>query len=168
MTSIAKKDDPKLWEAVKHEVTERDKGGKSGQWSARKAQLATSEYKSKGGGYEGKKDPDNHLTEWTREEWGTKTGETSEETGERYLPRSARDALTDEEYGRTTLKKRSDTRGGKQFSAQPDDVARKTAPHRESARVDSKAELMERARARNIAGRSRMTKAELARALGST
>ncbi len=31
------------------------KGGKSGQWSARKAQMLAAEYKKKGGGYKGGK-----------------------------------------------------------------------------------------------------------------
>ncbi len=59
MTETAKKTDPKLWEKVKEEVTEGDKGGKPGQWSARKAQMAVQEYKHEGGGYEGKKSEDN-------------------------------------------------------------------------------------------------------------
>ena len=169
MTGTATKNDPKLWEAVKDEVTEGDKGGKPGQWSARKAQLASSEYQAKGGGYVGGKDPHNHLTEWTKEDWGTKSGEKSKDTGERYLPREAREELTDDEYKRTTAKKRADTKRGKQFSAQPADVARKTAQHRDTGHADatSKAELLDRARARNIPGRSRMTKSELARALGT-
>ncbi len=125
----ADKTDPALWDKVKAEVTEGDKGGKPGQWSARKAQLAVNEYKHEGGGYEGGKSPDNHLAQWTREEWGTKSGAESGKTGERYLPKEAREALTDQEYKRTTAKKRADTAKGKQFSAQPKDVAAKTAPH---------------------------------------
>ena len=39
---------PKLWESVKKKVTRGSKGGKSGQWSARKAQLAVAEYKKRG------------------------------------------------------------------------------------------------------------------------
>ena len=170
MTGTAKKDKPELWDAVKHEVTEGGRGGKPGQWSARKAQLASSEYQAKGGGYVGGKDPHNHLTEWTEEDWGTKSGEKSEDTGERYLPRAAREDLTEDEYRRTTAKKRADTARGRQFSAQPADVAHKTAGHRDTGHADTatKAELLDRARARNIPGRSRMTKAELAQALGTT
>ena len=44
MSATAKKTDPALWEKVKKEVTESDKGGKPGQWSARKAQAATKAY----------------------------------------------------------------------------------------------------------------------------
>jgi type 1 glutamine amidotransferase len=53
MGKVARKDDPALWERVKSEVTEGDKGGRAGQWSARKAQLATQEYKRRGGSYVG-------------------------------------------------------------------------------------------------------------------
>ena len=163
MTETAEKTDPKLWNKVKKEVTKGAKGGNPGQWSARKAQLAVSEYKKEGGGYEGKKTADNHLLQWEREEWGTKSGRKSMETGERYLPKRARESLTDEEYKRTTTKKRADTRRGKQHSSQPSDVAEKAAAARRSG--ETKAELMEQARKRGVAGRSRMTKAQLAHAL---
>jgi len=117
MASSAERSDPALWEKVKHEVTAGDKGGNAGEWSARKAQLAVQRYKAEGGGYKGRKSADNHLAQWTREEWGTKSGEASKATGERYLPQHARDALTDKEYARSTTKKRADTAKGKQFSA---------------------------------------------------
>ena len=161
MAKSADKTDPKLWEKVKHDVTDGDKGGRPGQWSARKAQLAVHDYKAEGGGYKGEKSPDNHLSQWTHEEWGTKSGHASAETGERYLPKQAREALTDQEYKRTTAKKRADTAKGKQFSAQPKDVARKTA----ASRAGSKAELMRQAASKGVRGRSRMTKAQLEQAL---
>lgn len=132
MAATAKKADPELWEKVKAEVTAGDKGGEPGQWSARKAQFAVQEYKRRGGTYVGRKTADNHLVEWEHEEWGTKSGHDSRETGERYLPKAALKALTPEEYRRTTAKKRADTRAGKQFSKQPARIAEKTAKHRES------------------------------------
>ena len=55
MAGVARKSDPELWDRVKSEVTAGDKGGKPGQWSARKAQLATAEYQRRGGGYLGRK-----------------------------------------------------------------------------------------------------------------
>ena len=163
MASSTERTDPKLWDKVKTEVTEGDKGGKPGQWSARKAQLAVNEYKHEGGGYKGEKAPDNHLVEWQQEDWGTKSGEASGKTGERYLPKKARAALSDGEYQRTTAKKRSDSAKGRQFSAQPADVAQKTAPFRGGGHT--KADLMKHAAAKGIKGRSRMTKAELEHAL---
>ena len=162
MAAIAKKTNPKLWDKVKGQVTESDKGGKPGQWAARKAQLSTQEYKKEGGGYEGAKPPDNHLAEWTKEAWGTKSGAPSGRTGERYLPKQAREHLSDGEYKRTTAKKRADTARGKQFSAQPADIARKTAADRGGS---TRADLMAQAAKRGIAGRSRMKKAELEQAL---
>ena len=168
MSGTAEKTDPKLWETVKAKVTEGDKGGKPGQWSARKAQLAVHDYKAEGGGYKGAKSEDNHLHQWTEEDWGTKSGEPSGETGERYLPKEARKNLSDEEYRRTTAKKRADTRKGKQFSAQPDDVAQKTAQDRKTghAAEGSRAALYAEAKRRDLPGRSKMSKAELQKALG--
>ena len=165
MATTADKTDPKLWDKVKHDVTKGDKGGKPGQWSARKAQLAVHDYKAEGGGYAGEKSPDNHLAEWTREEWGTKSGKESGGTGERYLPKQARAALTDSEYRRTTAKKRADTAQGRQFSAQPKDVAAKTAASRKTGEGVNRAELLRQAADHGVRGRSRMNKAELQQAL---
>jgi hypothetical protein len=162
MSETAEKTDPKLWETVKEEVTAGAKGGKTGQWSARKAQLAVAEYKKRGGGYKGGKDEDNSLHRWTEEDWGTKSGKESRETGERYLPKKAREALSDREYRRTTAKKRADTKKGKQFSSQPEDVASKTKRFRDHR---TKADLYAEAKKRDIPGRSRMTKDQLAEAL---
>jgi hypothetical protein len=132
MAGAAEKADPKLWDRVKKEVTGSEKGGRKGQWSARKAQLAVSEYKKKGGGYKDAKKADNRLSQWTEEDWGTKSGRTSRSTGERYLPRKAREKLSDAEYSRTTAKKRKDTAKGEQFSRQPADVAKKSAGARKT------------------------------------
>lgn len=166
MPKIAEKTDPALWEKVKKHITKGSKGGQAGQWSARKAQMAVAEYKQEGGGYKGSKAADNHLTEWTEEEWDTRSGKPSGETGERYLPKAARKSLSAEEYDRTTARKRADTRKGRQFSRQPADVARKTAAARhDGAAQPTKAALMAQARRHNIQGRSRMTKDQLAQAL---
>tara|TARA_R110002012_G_scaffold319529_1_gene540517 strand:- start:11419 stop:14814 length:3396 start_codon:yes stop_codon:yes gene_type:complete len=74
------------------------------------------------------------LKKWTKEDWGTKSGKPSTQgktaTGERYLPAKAIDSLTDKEYARTSAKKRRDTKKGKQFSDQPDDIEEKVAKYR--------------------------------------
>ena len=74
------------------------------------------------------------LKKWTKQDWGTKSGkhstQGSKETGERYLPKKAREALTKKEYAATSAKKRKDTKAGKQVSKQPKKVAKKTARHR--------------------------------------
>jgi hypothetical protein len=90
MSSKVERSDPQLWERVKRDLTRSDKGGKPDQWSARKAQLAVQEYKRRGGGYRGRKPTDTSLEQWTEEEWGTKSGRKSLESGERYLPKRAR------------------------------------------------------------------------------
>ena len=164
MAALATRSDPALWDRVKQEITEGDKGGNAGQWSARKAQMAVQRYKAEGGGYKGRKAADNHLAQWTKEDWGTKSGDASKDTGERYLPKNAREKLSDDEYARSTDKKRADTAKGKQFSAQPRDVAAKTSDARLAELP--RTELMKHAAQRQIAGRSRMKKADLVAALG--
>lgn len=174
MAATAKKTNPALWQEVKNQITGGDRGGRPGQWSARKAQLAAREYKKQGGGYQGGKGADNHLQQWTDQQWGTKSGEPSGETAERYLPRRAREQLSDQEYAETTAKKRKDAGGGRQFSAQPAAVARKTAQHRGAGPTTgdraivrwNRSELMAKAAQAGIVGRSRMSKAELMKALG--
>ena len=70
------------------------------------------------------------LRSWTTQDWGTKSGKKSSETGERYLPKAARDALSSAEYAATSRKKREDTKKGKQHSKQPKKIARKTRQFR--------------------------------------
>jgi len=111
------------------------KGGKPGQWSARKAQLVAQEYKKAGGGYSGSKtSKQKSLSKWTKEEWGTKSGKPSTQgskaTGERYLPKKARAALSSSEYAATSKAKREGMKKGKQFVAQPKSIAKKTARYR--------------------------------------
>jgi hypothetical protein len=126
----AKKSNPRLWKSIVAKIKAGTKGGDSGQWSARKAQLAVSEYKKAGGGYSGKKSKSNSLAKWTREKWGTKSGKKSSETGERYLPKKAIEALTDKEYKATTRAKRIGKALGKQFVPQPKKIKEKTAKFR--------------------------------------
>jgi len=123
------------WKRIVASVKAGSKGGKPGQWSARKAQIATRRYKESGGGYSGAKtEAQKSLSRWTKEEWGTKSGKNSTQgskaTGERYLPKKAREALSKKEYAATSAKKRKDTKAGKQVSKQPKKIARKTARHR--------------------------------------
>ena len=126
---------PGLRESIKRRVLAGSKGGRPGQWSARKAQLVAQQYKNAGGGYTGSKSSkQKSLSKWTKEEWGTRSGKPSTQgskaTGERYLPKKARQALSKKEYAATSAKKRQDTKAGKQFSKQPKSIARKTARYR--------------------------------------
>ena len=127
--SSATKSDPGKWERIVASVKASGKGGSPGQWSARKAQLATLRYKQSGGGYKGPKKADNSLSKWSKEDWGTKSGKPStqgsEATGERYLPKAARAKLTPAEYGATTRAKREGMKQGKQFVPQPKSIREK-------------------------------------------
>lgn len=131
---MARTDEAK-WKRIVSSVKAGSKGGKPGQWSARKAQLATQRYKKSGGGYSGPKtEAQKSLSKWTKEDWGTKSGKPSTQgskaTGERYLPKKARAALSSKEYAATSRKKREDTKAGKQMSKQPRKIAKKTAKYR--------------------------------------
>jgi hypothetical protein len=126
---------PGLRETIKNRIMQSSKGGKPGQWSARKAQLLAQEYKKAGGGYSGSKTAkQKSLSKWTKEDWGTKSGKPSTQgskaTGERYLPKKARESLTAAEYAATTKAKREGTAAGKQFVKQPPKIAKKTARYR--------------------------------------
>ncbi len=127
--------DEAKWKRVVASVKAGGKGGDPGQWSARKAQLATQRYKKSGGGYKGPKtEAQKSLSKWTKEDWGTKSGKPSTQgakaTGERYLPKKAREALSPSEYASTTKAKREGTKAGKQFVKQPKTIAKKTARFR--------------------------------------
>lgn len=74
--------------------------------------------------------PQKSLKDWTKQEWQTKSGKKSSDTGERYLPKKAIAALSDEEYQRTTAAKRKGKAKGKQFVAQPKSIAKKTRRYR--------------------------------------
>ena len=90
-----KRSNPRLWEKVKKEILKSPKGGAPNKWSARKAQMAVTEYKKRGGKYSGKKSPKNSLVKWTREKWGY-IGGTPKRQG-RYLPEVVRRSLTAKE-----------------------------------------------------------------------
>ena len=76
------------------------------------------------------------LSAWGRQKWRTKSGKPSTQgpkaTGERYLPKAAIKSLSAKEYAATTRKKRKDTAAGKQHSAQPKRIAKKTARSRKA------------------------------------
>ena len=123
---VAKKSNPALLNRIVSSVKSSTKGGDAGQWSARKAQLAVAKYKEAGGKYSGKKSESNSLSKWTKQEWGTKSGKTSKETGERYLPKKAISALTNAEYAATTKAKREGGGVGS-IVPQPKKIAKKTS-----------------------------------------
>jgi len=76
------------------------------------------------------KAPQQSLKDWGTQKWRTKSGKPSSKTGERYLPEKAIKSLTSAEYAATTRAKRKGKAAGKQFVAQPKNIARKTAGYR--------------------------------------
>lgn len=119
--STAVKTNPSLWESAKKQAT-----SKMGGHSARAMQLAVKIYKEKGGGYKGAKQASNKLSKWSKQDWTTKSGKPSKETGERYLPKKAIQALSPQEYAATTRAKR---KGGGTGSVvkQPKTIQKKVA-----------------------------------------
>jgi len=128
MASAIKKD-PSKWKRIVASVKAGTKGGDPGEWSARKAQLATQKYKSSGGSYVGPKSNDNSLSKWTDQKWRTSDGKPSEGK-KRYLPDKAWGALSKSEIASTNRAKAAGNKAGKQFVAQPRTVAQKAARHR--------------------------------------
>ncbi len=111
---------PDLRKRIVAQVKAGTQGGKAGQWSARKAQIAAQRYEKAGGGYSGPKtSAQRNLSKWTDEKWRTKSGKPSTQgpkaTGERYLPEKAIRNLSAAEYAATTRAKREGTKKGKQF-----------------------------------------------------
>jgi hypothetical protein len=111
---------PELRKRIVAQVKAGTQGGKAGQWSARKAQIASQRYEKAGGGYSGPKtSAQRNLSKWTDEKWRTKSGKPSTQgpkaTGERYLPEKAIKNLSSAEYAATTRAKREGTKKGKQF-----------------------------------------------------
>jgi len=102
---------PELRARLKEEIKAGDRGGRPGQWSARKSQLLTSEYEKHGGGYRHpgeRTEAQQHLEQWTEQEWHTADGR-AEARGEhgtsRYLPDAAWRLLTPAEQRATESRK---------------------------------------------------------------
>jgi len=109
---------PELRERIKKRIMAGSKGGKPGQWSARKAQLVAMEYRKAGGGYRGKiGKTQRSLKKWTREKWTTSDGKPAIRKGgtRRYLPAKAWSRLTPAQRRSTNRKKILGSRTGKQF-----------------------------------------------------
>ena len=105
--------EPRLRARLKQEIQDGDRGGRPGQWSARKSQLLKAEYEKQGGGYrhEGRRtEAQQHLSEWTKQDWHTADGgdrARGEDGTARYLPDAAWELLSDQEKRATDRRKRS-------------------------------------------------------------
>ena len=126
--SVAKKTKPKLWKRIVASVKSGSKGGRPGQWSARKAQIATARYKKAGGGYSGKKSSSNRLSKWSKQKWGyVSKGDEKKPRAKRgrYLPEKVRKNMTPAEKAATNRRKRAASKAGKQRAKYSKSVARK-------------------------------------------
>lgn len=112
--------DPKLREQLKEQIKQSDKGGKPGQWSARKSQLLTQQYEQAGGGYEHpgeRSSQQKDLQRWTAQDWQTESGSTQarhDGTTERYLPRKAWEEMTPTQKRATNERKTDASERGEQ------------------------------------------------------
>jgi hypothetical protein len=121
--ATAKKTQPGKWKRIVAAVKAGSKGGNPGQWSARKAQLATARYKKSGGGYKGAKSASNSLSKWSKQKWTTGSGKKSKDTGEAYFPSAAVAALKKAgKYAKATAQKRAATKSGKQNASYSADI----------------------------------------------
>jgi hypothetical protein len=137
--------DPELREKIKEEIKASDKGGKKGQWSARKSQLLTQKYEKRGGGYRGDKDESQkNLQRWTDEEWQTQEGNANarQADGEtkRYLPKKAWENMSEREKRETEGKKREGSRQGKQYVENTDE-AKKARQEAKALAIDGYEDL---------------------------
>jgi hypothetical protein len=109
---------PDLRERLKKKIMAGSKGGKPGQWSARKAQLLAKEYEGKGGGYSARRDAaQKSLKKWSKQEWTTESGKPSGETGEVYAPKKTIEQLRGtDKLKKANKAKREATKKGKQHA----------------------------------------------------
>jgi hypothetical protein len=165
---------PELREQLKEEIKQSDKGGKPGQWSARKSQLLVQEYEKQGGGYKKnhKDQAARSLENWTDQDWQTIEGDgEAREDGKtkRYLPKTVWEQLTEQEKKEAEMTKEEASRDGRQLVPWTNAIKRAFEKANISTsglnfkRSDdkSKAAVYEQAKELDIEGRSRMSKEEL-------
>lgn len=180
---------PKLREEIKEDLKASDKGGKPGQWSARKSQLLVQEYEKQGGDYtSGTKDEAaKSLERWTDQDWQTIEGDGDAREGgktKRYLPKKVWQALSDEEKREAERTKTTKSKAGKQYVPWTPAIRRafeevegggsgsKSKSRSKSGSSGpgsgdsmTREELYDRAKRLGVSGRSKMNKAELQEAI---
>lgn len=163
---------PRLRERLKEEIKRSDKGGRPGQWSARKSQQLSREYEKHGGGYkaDANREAAASLHEWTEQAWQTTEGSAEAERGgrmHRYLPKEAWERLSPPERRRAERSKQRADRHGEQRASWPPAVRRVMHEMEEErgGAAATKANLYIRAKELGIRGRSKMSKRELAEAV---
>lgn len=168
---------PDLRRQIKEDIKQSDKGGKPGQWSARKSQLLVQEYEKQGGGYKQDKKDDaaKSLEAWTDQNWQTMEGDgeaRGDRITKRYLPKEVWDNLSDEEKREAERTKEKGSKSGEQYVSWTPAIKRAMAeagygPDDNGDEDDepTKQELYEAAQDLNVSGRSKMDKDELKKAV---
>lgn len=158
---------PELRRQLKEDIKKSDKGGKPGQWSARKSQLLVQEYEKQGGGYkkDEKDDAAESLEEWSEQDWQTQSGTKARQDGKtkRYLPKEVWERLSESEKKEAEQIKQQASREGKQYVEWTPAIKRamQEAGYSESDNEPTKQELYQQAQELDIDGRSQMNKDEL-------
>ena len=159
--------DPELRERLKEQIQAGDKGGRPGQWSARKSQLLVREYEKAGGGYvdEGHlSQAQQQLKQWGEQEWHAADGD-GDAKGGRYLPDVAWQLLSPQERSATDRRKTSadeqhvdNTAAAKEARAAAELLTMSAADASRRVRAMSTRTALERARAAEQQhGKSRKT-----------
>lgn len=161
---------PELRRRLKAELLQSNKGGRSGQWSARKSQLLVKAYEGAGGGYRGGRNRPAaaSLHEWTDQHWQTREGRGAARdrgTMHRYLPAEAWRRLTPQERASAERSKREADRRGLSRVPWPPAVKRVMRELDNEAPPPSKTQLYLRAKELDIPGRSKMNERELKSAI---
>jgi len=124
---------PALREDIKRRITAGSKGGKPGQWSAKKAQIVAQTYRQAGGGYRTGRPSRKQRTlrKWTKQRWrisdGKKAGRNEEMR--RYLPDAIWKRLTPSQRSATNKKKLQGDKKNKQFIRNMETVGEITKKH---------------------------------------
>lgn len=172
---------PDLREEIKEDIQQSDKGGRPGQWSARKSQLLVQEYEKQGGSYkqDEKDDAARSLEEWQDQDWQTKEGNEKAHQGDstqRYLPKEVWERLSDEEKKEAERTKKKASKKGQQHVgwtpaikramreagySEGSDRGSESSKSSSNLEDQSKSSLYDRACELQISGRSKMNKQEL-------
>ena len=153
--------EPELRARLKEEIKAGDRGGRPGQWSARKSQLLVQEYEKNGGGYrhEGERtESQQHLEKWGEQDWKTADGGADARRGDgtkRYLPDAAWQLLSEQERTATDREKE-----GGDAQHVPNTEAAKEA--RKAAELIDAPAPEARKMVRSMSGRSQLDRAEKA------
>lgn len=158
--------DPELRARLKEQIQAGSAGGKPGEWSARKSQLLARDYKKAGGGYTGKKDDAaKSLDRWGREDWQTAGGSGDAQHGgsmSRYLPGAVWAMLSPAEKQEA---EQSKLHADGQHVEWPAAVRQAMEEYHAKGGGENKGALYAQATKLGIKGRSKMSKAELQKAV---